>query len=187
MDDELLRTLFGSDGHLRSFEAGSHHLYLHCEGERHGPAVVLDAGLYRDSTDWRLVQPKVAQFTQVCSYAREGLGKSQVDKGESSETECIDEQVEDYEIFSGRRTYHRHTSSWVTRAAEYEFEDSQVITQPKLWGWSLWIQRTKNRYGAFRPLIHHRCKDHPQTLKEHIAGAVCTYPARGSSGILTCP
>ena len=77
------------------FEAGTHHLYLHCEGQRHGPAVVLDAGLYRDSTDWRLVQPKVAQFTQVCSYDREGLGKSQVDKGASPETECIDEQVED--------------------------------------------------------------------------------------------
>jgi hypothetical protein len=37
------------------FQAGSHHLYLHCEGRRHGPAVVLDAGLYRDSTDWREV------------------------------------------------------------------------------------------------------------------------------------
>jgi pimeloyl-ACP methyl ester carboxylesterase len=77
------------------FEAGSRHLYLHCEGKRHGPAVILDAGLFRDSTDWRLVQPKVAQFTQVCSYDREGLGKSVVDEGAKPETECIDEQVED--------------------------------------------------------------------------------------------
>ena len=77
------------------FQAGSHHLYLHCEGQRHGPAVVLDAGLYRDSTDWREVQPSVAQFTQVCSYDREGLGKSLVDKGASPETECADELVED--------------------------------------------------------------------------------------------
>lgn len=76
------------------FEAGTRHLYVHCEGERHGPAVVLDAGLYRDSTDWRLVQPKVAQLTQVCSYDREGLGKSIVDKGAKPETECVDEQVE---------------------------------------------------------------------------------------------
>jgi hypothetical protein len=77
------------------FEAGSRHLYLHCEGERHGPAVVLDAGLYRESSDWIKVQPEVAQFTQVCGYDREGLGKSIVDKGASPETECIDEQVED--------------------------------------------------------------------------------------------
>ena len=77
------------------FAAGSRHLYLHCEGERHGPVIVLDAGLYRDSSDWSKVQPGVAQFTQVCGYDREGLGKSQVDKGASPETECIDEQVED--------------------------------------------------------------------------------------------
>ena len=77
------------------FQAGSRHLYLHCEGQRHGPAVVLDAGLYRDSTDWREVQPSAAQFTQVCSYDREGLGKSLVDKGASPETECADERVED--------------------------------------------------------------------------------------------
>ena len=77
------------------FQAGSHHLYLHCEGQRHGPAVVLDAELYRDSSDWREVQPGVAQFTQVCSYDREGLGKSLVDKGVSPEAECADERVED--------------------------------------------------------------------------------------------
>ena len=77
------------------FAAGSRHLFLHCEGERHGPAIVLDAGLFRDSSDWSKVQPLVAQFTQVCGYDREGLGKSLVDKGASPETECIDEQVED--------------------------------------------------------------------------------------------
>ena len=75
--------------------AGGRHLYLHCTGERHGPAVVLDAGLYRDSTDWRRVQPRTAQLTQVCSYDREGLGKSVVDKGASPETECLDVQVEE--------------------------------------------------------------------------------------------
>jgi pimeloyl-ACP methyl ester carboxylesterase len=77
------------------FAAGSRHLYLHCEGERHGPAVVLDAGLFRESTDWRDVQPRIAQFTQVCAYDREGLGKSQVDKGAEPETECVDDQVAD--------------------------------------------------------------------------------------------
>jgi pimeloyl-ACP methyl ester carboxylesterase len=77
------------------FAAGRRHLYLDCEGQRHGPAVILDAGLFRDSTDWRLVQPDVARFTQVCSYDREGLGRSVVDKGAKPETECADEQLED--------------------------------------------------------------------------------------------
>jgi pimeloyl-ACP methyl ester carboxylesterase len=77
------------------FSFSSKHLYLHCEGERKGPVVVLDAGLFRDSTDWHEVQPGIAQFTQVCSYDREGLGKSVIDKNAEPEAECIDEQVED--------------------------------------------------------------------------------------------
>jgi pimeloyl-ACP methyl ester carboxylesterase len=77
------------------FPAGANHLYLHCEGQRHGPTVILDAGLFRDSTDWNLVLPEAARFTQVCSYDREGLGQSKVDQGVSPESECIDEQVED--------------------------------------------------------------------------------------------
>jgi pimeloyl-ACP methyl ester carboxylesterase len=77
------------------FAADDKHLYLHCEGDRHGPAVILDAGLFRDSADWREVEPKVAEFTQVCSYDREGLGKSTVDKSVKPETECLDRQVED--------------------------------------------------------------------------------------------
>jgi pimeloyl-ACP methyl ester carboxylesterase len=77
------------------FPAGKKHLFLHCEGQRHDPAVILDSGLFRDSTDWRLVVPETARFTQVCSYDREGLGRSQVDQGARPETECIDESVED--------------------------------------------------------------------------------------------
>jgi pimeloyl-ACP methyl ester carboxylesterase len=78
------------------FDAGAgRHLYMHCEGERHGPAVVLDAGLYRDSSDWRRVQPEIAKFTEVCSYDREGLGLSVIDKNVGPESECIDPQVEE--------------------------------------------------------------------------------------------
>lgn len=77
------------------YPAGSKHLFIHCEGQRHGPAVILDSGLYRDSTDWRLVMPAIGRFTQVCSYDREGLGQSVVDKGTQPESECIDEAVED--------------------------------------------------------------------------------------------
>ena len=76
------------------FATGDRHLYLHCEGRPHGPAVILDAGLFRDSSDWHLVQPKVASFAQVCSYDREGLGKSLVD-GVRPEADCINRQEAD--------------------------------------------------------------------------------------------
>jgi pimeloyl-ACP methyl ester carboxylesterase len=77
------------------FAAGTKHLFIHCEGERHGPSVILDSGLFRDATDWRLVMPEISRFTQVCSYDREGLGQSTVDQGARPEAECIDESVED--------------------------------------------------------------------------------------------
>jgi pimeloyl-ACP methyl ester carboxylesterase len=77
------------------FAAGGRHLYIRCEGKLQGPAVILDAGLFRDSTDWRLVQPEIARFDQVCAYDREGLGHSTVDQGVQPESECIDESVED--------------------------------------------------------------------------------------------
>jgi hypothetical protein len=91
----LLLCSRGSSAQSGIFAAGERHLYLDCEGQRHGPAVILDAGLYRDSSDWKAVEPEIARFTQVCSYDREGLGKSLVDKDVKPETECIDEQVED--------------------------------------------------------------------------------------------
>src|SRR5271156_89710 len=77
------------------FPAGGRHLYIHCEGQRHGPAVILENGLFRESTDWRLVRPEVAKFTQICSYDREGLGKSVVDTGAKPEDECVDVAVDD--------------------------------------------------------------------------------------------
>jgi pimeloyl-ACP methyl ester carboxylesterase len=80
------------------FPAGSKHLYVHCEGQRHGPAVVLDAGLFRESTDWKLIMPEIAKFTRVCGYDREGLGQSTVDKGIEPESECIDESAEDIRL-----------------------------------------------------------------------------------------
>ena len=84
---------FAQDG---IFAAGKHHLYIHCEGERHGPVVILSTGLYRDASDWKLVQPKIAKFTQVCGYDREGLGKSTVDQETvRPESYSSDEQVED--------------------------------------------------------------------------------------------
>ena len=78
------------------YPAGKRHLYIHCEGERHGPVVILSTGLYREASDWRLVIPEIARFTQVCSYDREGLGQSTVDHlSDRPESETRDEQVED--------------------------------------------------------------------------------------------
>ena len=83
-------------GQTGIFPAGKRHLYVHCEGQRHGPVVILSTGLYREASDWKLVMPQIARFTQVCSYDREGLGQSTVDHDEARpESESIDEQVED--------------------------------------------------------------------------------------------
>ncbi len=40
------------------------------------PAVVLESGIVASSISWALVQPKIAEFTRVCSYDRAGLGWS---------------------------------------------------------------------------------------------------------------
>jgi hypothetical protein len=78
------------------FPAGSRRLYLHCEGKRHGPVVVLSTGLYREASDWKLIMPEIARFTEVCGYDREGLGQSTVDHiSVRPESESTDEQVED--------------------------------------------------------------------------------------------
>lgn len=61
----------------QSWELGIKRLFLSCAGERHGPIVILEAGNQRTSDDWNKVQPEVARFTQVCSYDRAGLGRSE--------------------------------------------------------------------------------------------------------------
>ena len=57
------------------FDLGGYKLHLNCTG--HGkPTVVLSAGAGDFSTDWALVQPKVASFARVCSYDRSGAAWS---------------------------------------------------------------------------------------------------------------
>jgi pimeloyl-ACP methyl ester carboxylesterase len=83
-------------GQTGIFPAGNRHLYIQCEGQRHGATVILSTGLYREASDWRLVMPEIAHFTQVCSYDREGLGRSTIDhESTRPESESMDEQVED--------------------------------------------------------------------------------------------
>lgn len=50
-------------------------LHLSCSGEG-SPTVILEAALGGTSLDWSLVQPKIAEFTRVCSYDRAGYGWS---------------------------------------------------------------------------------------------------------------
>lgn len=55
--------------------AGTCRLHLHQQGSG-TPAVVLESGIAGTSLGWSLVQPKIAEFAQVCSYDRAGLGWS---------------------------------------------------------------------------------------------------------------
>jgi pimeloyl-ACP methyl ester carboxylesterase len=52
------------------------HIYGFLSGEGE-PTVILDAGLGGTSEDWVNIQPAVASFTQVFSYDRAGMGKSE--------------------------------------------------------------------------------------------------------------
>ena len=60
----------------RLWNIGSKNLFLSCTGTRHGPAVILESGRGRTSSDWSKVQPEIAAITEVCSYDRDGLGQS---------------------------------------------------------------------------------------------------------------
>lgn len=56
-------------------DVGLYQLHIYCTGSG-SPAVILESGLGDSYLSWRKVQPKIAQFTRVCSYDRAGLGFS---------------------------------------------------------------------------------------------------------------
>jgi pimeloyl-ACP methyl ester carboxylesterase len=56
-------------------DIGGYKLHIWCEGSGI-PTVILDTGLGGSMFDWGFVQPKVAEFTRVCSYDRAGMGYS---------------------------------------------------------------------------------------------------------------
>src|SRR5437867_10731682 len=64
----------------RLVDIGGWKLHLNCSGTaRPGqPTVVLEAGAGDISTEWSLVQTRVAQFARVCSYDRAGMGWSEL-------------------------------------------------------------------------------------------------------------
>lgn len=54
---------------------GDHRLHLHCTGSG-SPTVILESGSINTYMSWTKVQPKVTNFTRVCSYDRAGHGWS---------------------------------------------------------------------------------------------------------------
>ncbi len=56
-------------------DVGGHRLHLYCAGTG-SPTVILEAGGGNPALTWYKVQPRVAEFTRVCSYDRAGLGWS---------------------------------------------------------------------------------------------------------------
>jgi pimeloyl-ACP methyl ester carboxylesterase len=66
--------LYAQPGELVRVE-GNRQINVRCSGS--GPVtVLLEAGLGYPSYSWREVQPRIAEFTRVCSYDRAGLGFS---------------------------------------------------------------------------------------------------------------
>lgn len=59
----------------RLVDIGGCRLHIYEQG-RGSPTVVLESGIAGSSLGWSLVQPKIAEFTRVCSYDRAGLGWS---------------------------------------------------------------------------------------------------------------
>jgi pimeloyl-ACP methyl ester carboxylesterase len=59
----------------RLVDIGGYRLKINCTGKG-SPTVVLEAGLGDVSIEWNHVQPKIAQFSRVCSYDRAGYGAS---------------------------------------------------------------------------------------------------------------
>lgn len=67
------RTTFHPPGRL--IDVGGYRLHLDCTGQG-SPTVILEAGGGNPWLSWYKVQPQIAQFAQVCSYDRAGLGWS---------------------------------------------------------------------------------------------------------------
>lgn len=61
----------------RLVSVGDYRLFINCSGPTNSsPAVVLLSGGGSTSEIWKKVQPGVSPFARVCSYDREGMGKS---------------------------------------------------------------------------------------------------------------
>ena len=81
--------LYTHAGHLVAVEPGRR-LNLRCLGAGQ-PTVMLESGLSDSSMIWRKAQGQIAQFTQVCSYDRAGLGFSDAARRPSTALNTADD------------------------------------------------------------------------------------------------
>ena len=71
-------------------DIGGYSLAVRCSGKGR-PAVVLEAGYGLSSARWRKTQREVEKGNRVCSYDREGIGRSDERPSEASERTTSDE------------------------------------------------------------------------------------------------
>src|SRR3569833_1602462 len=74
----------------RLIDIGGRRLHVQISGES-GPSVVLESGLAATSLTWALVQPLIAQFARVMSYARAGLGWSDDATGPATALNAVED------------------------------------------------------------------------------------------------
>ena len=80
----------GYNPESRLVGVNGHQLNVRCSGEG-TPAVVLISGLATDNHDWVEVEKQVSEFSQVCSYDRFGLGKSDHTDTTSTSQTAVDD------------------------------------------------------------------------------------------------
>jgi len=70
-----------------------HKMHIYCTGEsKNGsPTVILEAGGGNIWATWSRIQPKISQFTKVCSYDRSGYGFSEGSKDSRTNLEVVQE------------------------------------------------------------------------------------------------
>jgi pimeloyl-ACP methyl ester carboxylesterase len=74
-------------------QVGDHKLHIYCTGENiNGSAtVILEAGDGDNYTTWHKVQPKISQYTKVCSYDRSGVGFSEGTSDQRNNNDVVTE------------------------------------------------------------------------------------------------
>ncbi len=75
-------------------DVGGHRVHIYCTGQG-SPTVIVASGGF--SVDWGLVQPKVAQFTRICTYDPSGTAWSDRVEGQEHPT-CADRVNELHEL-----------------------------------------------------------------------------------------
>jgi pimeloyl-ACP methyl ester carboxylesterase len=114
------RALYPAPGKLYSVDGYQMHLY--CTGAG-APTIVLEAGLGNDFAIWDLVQPKLSQLTQVCSYDRAGVGWSDPRPGPRDSDSIADQlhgllsvaQVKEPVVLMGHSVAGLHLRAYASR------------------------------------------------------------------------